>query len=185
MNVGEGDSIAPIGVFPENDTGDSDSDTHSSDDIPGYYQPISSVAIRDGDDEEEETGHHYTIGSRSEDHGPLDHHGLSNGHADHHERTMAMTMRSVDLREEDAEMKEEQEEEEELRAAEVDFVMRRAFEEDESRRNAPLTPENATRVMQAMRGVSFAGYAPDWVQALPEDQWIDHLRRLRRSSPSR
>ncbi|KAL9270644.1 Mitochondrial RNA-splicing protein MRS4-like protein [Drosera capensis] len=180
MNVGVGGSISPNGVFPENDAGDSDSGTHSCDDIPDYYQPISSVAIRDGDDEdeeeEEETRHHYTIGSRSEDHEPLDHHGLSNGHADHHGRTMAMRMRSVDLSEEDAEMKEEQEE---LRAAEVDLVMRRAFEEDESRRNAPLTPENASRVMQAMRGVSFAGYAPDWAQALPEDQWIDQLRRLR------
>ncbi|KAE8039350.1 hypothetical protein FH972_011771 [Carpinus fangiana] len=55
----------------------------------------------------------------------------------------------------------------------------RAFREDESRRNAPLTPENATRVMEAMRGVSFGGVAPDWAGQVPEDQWIDRLRRLR------
>ncbi|KAG4989239.1 hypothetical protein JHK82_031569 [Glycine max] len=34
--------------------------------------------------------------------------------------------------------------------------------EDENRRNVPLTTENAMRVMEAMRGVSFAGVVPDW-----------------------
>ncbi|GAB4860253.1 hypothetical protein Ancab_011733 [Ancistrocladus abbreviatus] len=65
------------------------------------------------------------------------------------------------------------------RRAESDSAMRRAFEEDDSRRNEPLTAENAMRVVEAMRGVSFEGFAPDWVRRIPEDQWVDHLRRLR------
>ncbi|KAJ1384529.1 hypothetical protein SESBI_42475 [Sesbania bispinosa] len=57
----------------------------------------------------------------------------------------------------------------------------RALSEDENRRNAPLTTENATRVREAMRGVSFAGTAPDWASQVPEDRWIERLRRLRQS----
>lgn len=64
-----------------------------------------------------------------------------------------------------------------------DTAIRRAFREDESRRNAPLTAENAMRVREAMRGVSFAGLAPDWAHQVPEDQWIDRLRRLRQPQP--
>ncbi|OMP02405.1 hypothetical protein COLO4_11142 [Corchorus olitorius] len=80
---------------------------------------------------------------------------------------------------------EEEEEEERMREA-SDTAIRRAFREDESRRSAPLTPENAMRVREAMRGVSFAGLAPDWVGQVPEDRWIDQLRRLRepQSAPS-
>ncbi|KAL6200420.1 hypothetical protein ACLB2K_030201 [Fragaria x ananassa] len=59
-----------------------------------------------------------------------------------------------------------------------------AIREDESRRNAPLTPENATRVMEAMRGISFAGVAPDWADRIPEENWMDRLRRLRQSPQS-
>jgi solute carrier family 25 iron transporter 28/37 len=55
----------------------------------------------------------------------------------------------------------------------------RAFREDESRRNAPLTPENATRVMEAMRGVSLGSFVPDWAGGVGGEQWIDELRRLR------
>ncbi|PPD66692.1 hypothetical protein GOBAR_DD36426 [Gossypium barbadense] len=55
----------------------------------------------------------------------------------------------------------------------------RAFREDERRRNAPLTAENAMRVREAMRGVAFAGLTPDWANQIPEDRWIDQLRRLR------
>uniref|UniRef100_A0A2N9IP73 Uncharacterized protein n=1 Tax=Fagus sylvatica TaxID=28930 RepID=A0A2N9IP73_FAGSY len=64
-------------------------------------------------------------------------------------------------------------------AEDLDSAVLRAFREDESRRNALLLPENATRVMEAMRGVSFGGVAPDWAGQFPEDQWIDRLRRLR------
>lgn len=82
--------------------------------------------------------------------------------------------------EDDAADDEEEEEEEDERAREAyDAAMRTAFREDETRRNAPLTPHNATRVMEAMRGVSFGGLAPDWAQSVPEDQWTERLRRLR------
>jgi len=42
-----------------------------------------------------------------------------------------------------------------------------------------LTPENATRVMEAMRGVSLGSFVPDWAGGVGGEQWIDELRRLR------
>ncbi|KAJ8650890.1 hypothetical protein MRB53_003913 [Persea americana] len=73
---------------------------------------------------------------------------------------------------------EEEEEEERLREA-AERAVSRAFREDERRRNAPLTPENASRIVDVMRGVSFRGFAPDWADRVPDDQWMDRLRRLR------
>ncbi|PPR90513.1 hypothetical protein GOBAR_AA30169 [Gossypium barbadense] len=61
----------------------------------------------------------------------------------------------------------------------VENGISRAFREEERRRNAPLTAENAMRVREAMRGVAFAGLTPDWANQIPEDRWIDQLRRLR------
>ena len=92
-------------------------------------------------------------------------------------------MQSLDLSEDEEERKHE--EDEMMRRAEMDRAMRRAFEEDENRRNAPLSSENATRVMEAMRGVSFAGSTPDWVRHVPEDNWVIQLQHLRqpRHSP--
>ncbi|CAL9213998.1 unnamed protein product [Arabidopsis halleri] len=60
--------------------------------------------------------------------------------------------------------------------------IRRAFEEDERRRRSPLVAENAVRVMEAMRAISFPGTAPDWASDVNEDRWIDQLRRLRSTS---
>lgn len=65
------------------------------------------------------------------------------------------------------------------REREREASISRAFREDESRRNAPLTAENASRVMDAMRGVRFPGSAPEWADEVAEDRWIDRLRRLR------
>lgn len=73
----------------------------------------------------------------------------------------------------------DEEEEEEERAREREASISRAFREDESRRSAPLTPENTARIVDAMRGVSFQGIPPDWVNRVPEDQWVNQLRRLR------
>nr|GMD15747.1 uncharacterized protein LOC109173699 [Ipomoea batatas] len=61
-------------------------------------------------------------------------------------------------------------------------AIRRAFRDDDSRRSAPLTAENTMRVMEAMRGVSFGGVAPDWAGRVPESQWIQQLRTIRQSS---
>ncbi|CAM8970374.1 unnamed protein product [Rhodiola kirilowii] len=74
--------------------------------------------------------------------------------------------------------------EEEAAAVVSDSEILRAFGEDESRRSAPLPAETAMRVMEAMRGVSFAGVAPDWAGQVPEDQWIHQLRTLRGDSSS-
>ncbi|XP_077214237.1 uncharacterized protein LOC143849077 isoform X1 [Tasmannia lanceolata] len=55
----------------------------------------------------------------------------------------------------------------------------RAFREDESRRNAPLSMENSSRIIDAMRGISFPGFRPDWADHVPEDLWVDQIRRSR------
>ncbi|KAL7173092.1 hypothetical protein ACSBR2_032542 [Camellia fascicularis] len=74
---------------------------------------------------------------------------------------------------------EEEEEEEEERMREVfDSAILRALREDKRRLNTPLAPEIATRVMEAMHGVSFSGLAPGWADQLLEDQWFNQLRRL-------
>lgn len=85
---------------------------------------------------------------------------------------------SLDLNDVVEKSSSDEDEEEEERSTEEDD---RTMMEDENRRNAPLTEENATRVMEAMRRVSFAGVVPDWAARDPDDRWIDQLRRLRRS----
>lgn len=74
----------------------------------------------------------------------------------------------------------EDEEEEERIREESALAMRRAFREDENRRNAPLSQENARRVMDAMRRVSFRGSAPDWAN----HRWMDQLSGIRLSQRS-
>ncbi|PKA66892.1 hypothetical protein AXF42_Ash003549 [Apostasia shenzhenica] len=74
---------------------------------------------------------------------------------------------------------EDEELEEETTARELEASILRAFREDESRRTAPLSPENAATIVNAMRGVSFSGYTPEWADRVPEDLWLDYLRRLR------
>ncbi|KAH9623532.1 hypothetical protein KSS87_014706 [Heliosperma pusillum] len=133
---------------------DSDSDT-TSEGIPDYYQPIGSY---NGDDNEDDDV------------------SLPNGH--HHP---ALAAAFVEDSSEDEKEEEEEDEEEEARRVEAELAARRAFEEDESRRNSPLPNENVARVMDAMRGVSVSGFAPDWVH---EDRWLDDLHRLRHSSHS-
>ncbi|KAG6680961.1 hypothetical protein I3842_13G068900 [Carya illinoinensis] len=146
----------------------SDSDTNP-DEAPEYYQPISAV-----DDDEV---------SSDEDHASGLHQHLTNGgyytQSEEAGNGIASLEINDDLEEEEEKSSEDEEEERMSLASDPDSAVVRAFREDESRRNAPLTPENATRVMEAMRGVSFGGVAPDWVGHVPEAQWIDRLRRLR------
>jgi hypothetical protein len=146
----------------------SDSETNS-DETQEHYQPISAVGYDDDEDSDR--------GSSDED----GHHGLANGaYYTRSEEVAENGIASLQVNDnvEEKSSEDEAEEEEEVREA-PDSEILRAFREDESRRNAPLTPENATRVMEAMRGVSFGGVAPDWAGQVPEDQWIDRLRRLR------
>ncbi|XP_059626426.1 uncharacterized protein LOC132269295 [Cornus florida] len=145
----------------EENAGGSDSDSNHED-SPEYYQPIS---IGEGDLSDQSNSDQ----NSDED---SDLHPLPNGYA----RCVENRMSILDLSED-----EESEEEEEERIGEAsDSAMLRAIREDENRRNAPLTAENATRVMEAMRGISFGGLAPDWADQVPENQWINRLRRLRR-----
>lgn len=150
--------------FTGENAGGSDTDT-ISDDSPEYYEPISSGAIDDEDFSDQ----------NSDNDNELNFHRLPNGDA-----RCVHGMDSLDLSDEDDE-EEEKEEEEDERMREA---MQRAFREDESRRRAPLTAENATRVMEAMRGISFGGLAPDWAGQVPEDRWIDHLATIRQPPSS-
>ncbi|XP_027335219.1 bone sialoprotein 2 [Abrus precatorius] len=148
-----------VDFIEENGNG-SDSDANS-DGSPEYYEPISAV-----DDE-----------GSSEGDDDVEFRQLPNGFGVHDVAENGIS--SLDLNDQkSSDEEEEEEEEEEERRQELETAMR----EDENRRNAPLTAENATRVMEAMRGVSFAGVAPEWVAQVPEDRWIDQLRRLRQSS---
>lgn len=151
-------------LYTDNSNG-SDSDTNP-DEAPEYYQPISAVGDDDDGDvnSDEEHSHHF--------------HQLPNGYCSHQAEN---GMSSLDLNDDVDQMSsEEDEEEEEERMREAsEWAIRRAFSEDENRRNAPLSAENATRVREAMRGVSFGGVVPDWAAQVPEDRWIDQLRRLR------
>nr|GMD17345.1 suppressor protein SRP40 [Ipomoea batatas] len=157
--------------FNQVNAGESDSDTNS-DESPEYYQPISSA---DGDDEDEEfSDQHSNLGDGDRDPSGSSFNRLPNGYA----RCVENGVSCLDLSDEDDE---EEEEEERIRAA-SDSAIRRAFRDDDSRRSAPLTAENTMRVMEAMRGVSFGGVAPDWAGRVPESQWIQQLRTIRQSS---
>ncbi|WJZ89160.1 hypothetical protein VitviT2T_008399 [Vitis vinifera] len=153
----------PTTDFMEGNGGGSDSDTNSED-SPEYYQPISAV------DSDGEASDQVNSDEDHEEHAS-DFHRLPNGYCGH---VAENGVSSLNLNDD----VEEEHEEERMRET-SDSAIRRAFREDESRRNAPLTPENAMQVMEAMRGVSFGGLAPDWAGHVPEDRWIDQLRRLR------
>ncbi|XWS71898.1 hypothetical protein CRYUN_Cryun03dG0177700 [Craigia yunnanensis] len=163
-------STSPTDLIEESNNGSgSDSDTNH-DYAPEYYQQISAV---DDDDDEDREGLGDQVNSDEEPHYP----SLSNGYVNRVEKGIS-SLQVGDVAAEEEEEEEESEEEERMREA-SDTAIRRAFREDESRRNAPLTPENAMRVREAIRGVSFAGLTPDWANQVPEDRWSDQLRRLR------
>ncbi|PIA37490.1 hypothetical protein AQUCO_03000221v1 [Aquilegia coerulea] len=158
-------SISANNFVQENADSDSEGNSDNDDGPIDYYQPIS--AVEDDDNDQQSNGGDFnSLSTNSEN--PNFHVGLSNGDD-----------RRIDLNEDD----ESAEEEEMRRRAEA---AERAFREDENRRNAPLSAENATRIMDAMRGISLgSGFTPpDWANRVPEDQWIDQLRRLRVQPPS-
>ncbi|KAK2642927.1 hypothetical protein Ddye_024690 [Dipteronia dyeriana] len=157
--------------FNQEINGGSDSDT-SLDDTPEYYQPISAVDQNDEDSD---------LDVANSDVGDSDGHNLPNGYhvVEEAEDRMSSMHINDDVSEEKSGTSSEDEVEEHDESA-----VTRAFREDENRRNAPLTPENATRVMDAMRGVSFSGSAPDWINMIPEDRWMDQLRRIRQPPPT-
>ncbi|XP_054818404.1 uncharacterized protein LOC129317970 [Prosopis cineraria] len=158
-------SSNPSTAFIESNASDSDSDT-SPDEAPEDYQPISNVPDdedRGGSDVNSNEEHSYHF------------HQLPNGYCSY---GTVNGMSSLVLNDVVEQMSGEDEEEERMREA-SERAIRRAFREDENRRNQPLSAENATRVREAMRGVSFGGIVPDWAAHVPEDRWIDQLRRSR------
>ncbi|KAL4189593.1 hypothetical protein AMTRI_Chr08g207930 [Amborella trichopoda] len=74
-------------------------------------------------------------------------------------------------------IEEEEKDEREINASES--AISTAFQEDEERRNAPLPAERSSAIIDAMRGVSFHGSPPPWVDRVPEDRWLEILRRSR------
>ncbi|CAN0903928.1 hypothetical protein LINGRAHAP2_LOCUS22794 [Linum grandiflorum] len=132
----------------------SDSDTNS-DEVPDYYQPISAADDVETDEEQDDV---------------TDSSNLENGHCFGHEAEGWISSLHLNGVKSD--------DEEETVVSESSAVAVRAFREDENRRNAPLTAETSTRVMEAMRGISFLGSAPEWAVRVPETRWIDQIRRL-------
>ncbi|KAM0953803.1 hypothetical protein DsansV1_C01g0003841 [Dioscorea sansibarensis] len=141
----------------------------------GYHQ--DSDVDSDGSVED---AYYHPISADSDDGGDLE-----NGHPSSsvlppnvHDPNNGYQIGSLDLNGEgDGESEEEEEMEREREAS-----ISRAFLEDEGRRSAPLTEENAARVLEAMRGVVFPGVVPDWAGEIAEERWVDQLRRLRGES---
>ncbi|MQL93327.1 hypothetical protein Taro_025980, partial [Colocasia esculenta] len=160
---------------PESD-GDSDAPVYEA-----HYRPISPDADSDTDDS---AGYVAPVHSNG---GDLPRHNPTNS-ISLYDRTENGVSR-LDLNGNGMHAGEQrqgdEDEENEEREREVEASISRAFSEDESRRSAPLTRENAARVMEAMRGVSFPGCPPEWVDQVPEDRWIDQLRRLRSGESAR
>ncbi|KAK9168040.1 hypothetical protein Syun_000180 [Stephania yunnanensis] len=156
-------SISANEFIQENDDdAGSDSESNSDDALDNHYQPISAQDFNDEHPDDYSAHYHHIVesnGSARTLENP------SNGHIEEEGRGVS----SLNLSDDDCE--------EEDRA--VLEAISRAFTEDDRRRSAPLTPEAATRIRDAMRGVSFGGTTPDWAHSVPEDRWIDQLRRLR------
>ncbi|XP_065846892.1 uncharacterized protein [Euphorbia lathyris] len=163
MNATSISTAAPDLSQDNNSGSDSDTNTDVAPPAAEYYQPISSM------DDDDDSSH---ANSDEEHRSDVVENGISSLHLN---GDVEQKMSSDD--------EEEEEEEEEERIGEADdSAISRAFREDESRRNAPLSAENATRVREAMRGISFGGSVPDWIGRVPEDQWLNHLRGLRETT---
>ncbi|CAF2105595.1 unnamed protein product [Brassica napus] len=154
-----------------NNNAGSDSDSNSVEEWQDYYEPISAVDLDGGDNNDEES--YLPIN------GDKFSNGLSNGHCMIQEAVDGVSSISING---NAEAKSDTEEETETETVTPDSEIRTAFEEDERRRRSPLLVENAARVMEAMRAISFPGTAPDWASDVNEDRWVDQLRRLRSTS---
>ncbi|XP_039129594.1 uncharacterized protein LOC120265710 [Dioscorea cayenensis subsp. rotundata] len=147
---------------------DSDVDSDGSVD-DAYYHPISADSDDGGDLENE-----YPSSSVLQTNAPDPNNGYLDG-SDllHHYAQSGVA--GLDLNGGgDGESDEEEEMDREREAS-----ISRAFREDESRRSAPLTEENAARVLEAMRGVVFPGVVPNWAGEIAEERWVDQLRQLR------
>ncbi|KAG9445313.1 hypothetical protein H6P81_016653 [Aristolochia fimbriata] len=171
---------------------DTDSDTMS--DVPADYQQIS---VSDDDTDGGNSRNGYPVGVNGDD--PhfdvdlvpvagesLDPPSLQNPNFYSYSDGVRHAENGIHLLHvhDDGEVDERETDEEEKGSEVSESATLTAFREDESRRNAPLTPENASRIMDAMRGVVFHGGAPDWVNQVSEEQWVNRLRVLRGETSS-
>lgn len=92
---------------------------------------------------------------------------------------------SVNENDSDGPEKDEEAEEEERRREEAEIAIREANMADLERRRAPLNPERRAAIINAMRGITLEGFRPDWADTVPENQWVDILRRPRESPSQR
>lgn len=58
-----------------------------------------------------------------------------------------------------------------------DAAFQRAKEADDARRSAPLPPDRCQTIKTAMQSISLGGFRPKWADRVPEDQWINRLRK--------
>lgn len=158
----------------------SDSDTNIDDDDASaveFDQPVSAV---DSEDDEDQIGN-----DAVPIHSQLHSNGVTVNQIDRGISSLQLNdgVGRNDRLNSSSDDEAEAEEVEEEVASDSEII--RAFREDENRRNAPLTAENATRVREAMRGISFAGAPPHWAGLIPENNWMDRLRGLGQSSSRR
>ncbi|XP_011003263.1 PREDICTED: uncharacterized protein LOC105110057 [Populus euphratica] len=169
--------FSPPDLLQDNNL-ESDTETNP-DDTSEYYQPISAVDYDDSHSDQSNSDEEQHNNPQFSD---FHQRHLDNGHCARQAEDGISTLNlneDVEGKSSSSEDGDEEELEEEIVGEASETAILRAFREDESRRNAPLTPENATRVMEAMRGVSFGSFVPDWAGGAGGEQWIDELRRLR------
>lgn len=58
-----------------------------------------------------------------------------------------------------------------------DAAFHRAKEADDARRLAPLPPDRCQAIKKAMQSISLGGFQPEWADKVPEEQWINRIRR--------
>ncbi|KAL3580298.1 hypothetical protein D5086_018133 [Populus alba] len=170
--------FSPPDLLQDNNL-ESDTETNP-DDTSEYYQPISAVDYDDShsdqsnSDEEHHNNPHFSDYQQQH---------LDNGHCERQAEDGISTLNineDVEGKSSSSEDGDEEELEEERVGEASETAILRAFREDESRRNAPLTPENATRVMEAMRVCRLGSFVRLIGRVgLVGEQWIDELRRLR------
>lgn len=58
-----------------------------------------------------------------------------------------------------------------------DLAFQRAKEADDAHRLAPLPADRCQAIKNAMQSISLGGFRPEWADRVPEEQWVNRLRR--------
>ncbi|KAK4743772.1 hypothetical protein SAY87_010084 [Trapa incisa] len=133
--------------YPEAVKGHGSDANSDPSETPDYYQPISAVGDDDSDSDSDQADYRRDAAYSLRD--------LPNGFVgENGVASLSINEAAVDQKSSE-EDEDEDDEEEERSIGASNLAVLRAFREDESRRSAPLRLEDALRVMEAMRGVSF------------------------------